>query len=62
LLAEDIVLLDGRAIDADVTLGRGAKSVTARLVGVPSPKGGYCQSGRPQSTTLRPPTDPGVPN
>jgi putative transposase len=42
LLAEDIVLLDGRAIDADVTLGRGAKSVTARLVGVPSPKGGYC--------------------
>lgn len=42
LLAEDIILLDGKAIDADVTLGRGTNNVCARLVGVPSPKGGYC--------------------
>ncbi len=41
LLAEDIIVLDGKAIDADVTIGR-TNAVGARLVGVPSPKGGYC--------------------
>jgi hypothetical protein len=41
LLDEDIVVLDGRAIDADVTIGRGARKVKCRLVGVPTPKG-YC--------------------
>jgi hypothetical protein len=41
LLEEDIILLDGHAIDADVTVGRGAVKVRCRLVGVPTPKG-YC--------------------
>lgn len=41
LLEEDILLLDGHAIDADVTLGRAGRTVASRLVGVPTPKG-YC--------------------
>jgi putative transposase len=41
LLDEDVVILDGKAIDADVTIGRGALKVKCRLVGVPTPKG-YC--------------------
>lgn len=41
LLEEDVVVLDGHAIDADVTVGRGALKVSCRLVGVPTPKG-YC--------------------
>lgn len=41
LLDEDVLLRDGCAIDADVTVGRGSSSVRARLVGVPTPKG-YC--------------------
>lgn len=41
LLDEEIVILDGQAIDADVTVGRGAMKVRCRLVGVPTPKG-YC--------------------
>lgn len=41
LLEDEIVRLDGRAIDADVTLGRGAQTVRSRLVGIPTPKG-YC--------------------
>lgn len=41
LLEEELVLLDGQAIDADVTVGRGAMKVRCRLVGVPTPKG-YC--------------------
>jgi putative transposase len=41
LLAEDIIIRDGRAVDAEVTVGRGAVQVRARLVGVPTPKG-YC--------------------
>jgi hypothetical protein len=41
LLDEDIVVLDGHAIDADVTVGRGAVKESCRLVGVPTPKG-YC--------------------
>ena len=41
LLDEDIVVLDGQAIDADVTVGRGKSKVGCRLVGIPTPKG-YC--------------------
>lgn len=41
LLDEDVLVLDGKAIDAEVVLGRGAVRVPARLVGVPTPKG-YC--------------------
>lgn len=41
LLEQDIVVLDGHAIDADVTVGRGALKVQCRLVGIPTPKG-YC--------------------
>jgi putative transposase len=41
LLEQDIVVLDGQAIDADVTVGRGAVKVRCRLVGIPTPKG-YC--------------------
>jgi len=32
-------VLDGQAIDADVTVGRGAVRVPCRLVGIPTPKG-----------------------
>src|ERR1019366_4911397 len=41
LLDEDVVVLDGHAIDGDVTVGRGAVKESCRLVGVPTPKG-YC--------------------
>lgn len=41
LLDEDVLILDGKAVDAEVVLGRGAVRVPARLVGVPTPKG-YC--------------------
>jgi Transposase DDE domain len=41
LIDEDILILDGHAIDADVTLGRLGRTVKSRLVGVPTPKG-YC--------------------
>ena len=41
LLEQDVVVLDGHAIDADVTIGRGALKVRCRLVGIPTPKG-YC--------------------
>ena len=41
LLEQEIVVLNGHAIDADVTVGRGATRVRCRLVGIPTPKG-YC--------------------
>jgi len=41
LLDEELVVLDGQAIDADVTIGRGAMKIQCRLVGIPTPKG-YC--------------------
>jgi putative transposase len=41
LLADDILVLDGRAIDADVHVGREKHPLHLRLVGVQSPKG-YC--------------------
>jgi hypothetical protein len=39
LLADDTLVLDGRAIDADVHVGTGKKRVYVRLVGVHTPKG-----------------------
>lgn len=41
LLDDELVVLDGQAIDADVTVGRGRMKVRCRLVGIPTPKG-YC--------------------
>jgi hypothetical protein len=41
LLDQDILILDGRAIDADVHVGRTKHSLHLRLVGVNTPKG-YC--------------------
>ena len=41
MLQKGTLLLDGRAIDADVTLGSGAKKVHCRLCGVPAPDGSY---------------------
>jgi hypothetical protein len=41
LLADDILVLDGRTIDADVHVGKGKDMVHVRLVGVQTPKG-YC--------------------
>ena len=41
LLEAETLVLDGRAIDADVHIGQGRHAVPLRLVGVQSPKG-YC--------------------
>ena len=41
LLGQETLLLDGKAIDAQVSLGKGNKALSCRLVGVPTPKG-YC--------------------
>jgi hypothetical protein len=41
LFDEDVIVLDGQAIDADVTVGRGVRRIACRLVGIPTPKG-YC--------------------
>jgi len=41
LLEQDAVNLNGHAIDADVTLGRGGQAVCSRLIGIHTPKG-YC--------------------
>jgi hypothetical protein len=41
LLTEETLVLDGRASDADVHLGRGRQALALRLVGVQTPKG-YC--------------------
>jgi putative transposase len=41
LLAQDILLRDGRAIDADVHVGGGKHPLPLRLIGVHTPKG-YC--------------------
>ncbi len=41
LLEQDALCLDGRAIDADVMLGRGSQTVRSRLIGIHTPKG-YC--------------------
>lgn len=41
MLRQETLALDGRAIDADVTLGRGKNKVVCRLCGVPAPDGTY---------------------
>ena len=41
LLEDDVIIRGGHAIDADVTLGRGAMRVKSRMVGIATPKG-YC--------------------
>jgi putative transposase len=41
LLADDTLVLEGRAIDADVPIGRGRHALPLRLVGIQTPKG-YC--------------------
>lgn len=39
LLMNEVIALDGRCVDAEVTLGRGKEKVTCRLVMVPGPTG-----------------------
>ena len=39
LLADNTLVLDGRAIDADVHIGRGRHALPLRLVGIQTPKG-----------------------
>ena len=41
LLDDDVLLLSGRVIDAQVVLGRGTRQVRCRLVGVPGPDAAY---------------------
>lgn len=41
MVEQDLILQDGNAIDADVTVGRGSETAKSRLVGVPTPNG-YC--------------------
>jgi len=41
LLEDDVLVLGGRVIDAQVTVGRGARQVRCRLVGVPAPDSSY---------------------
>lgn len=41
LLVSETLVLNGRVIDADVTIGTGARTVGCRLVGVPTPDGVY---------------------
>jgi len=39
LLMDEVIVLDGRCVDAEVTLGSGKNAVTCRLVMIPGPKG-----------------------
>ena len=39
LLMDEVIVLDGRCVDAEVTLGKGKKAVTCRLVMIPGPTG-----------------------
>jgi putative transposase len=41
LLDSEVLLLNGHAVDADVTVGGGARSVRCRLAGAPMPDGTY---------------------
>lgn len=41
LLDNDVLHLDGRAIDAEVTIGRSGQSLHCRMIGIHTPKG-YC--------------------
>lgn len=39
LIEDEVLVLGGRCVDADVTIGRGKKKVSARLVMIPGPDG-----------------------
>lgn len=39
LLMNEVIVLDGRCVDAEVTLGKGKKKVSCRLVMIPGPTG-----------------------
>lgn len=39
LIEDEVLVLEGRCVDADVTFGRGKKAVSARLVMIPGPEG-----------------------
>jgi hypothetical protein len=39
LLMDEVIVLDGRCVDAEVTLGKGKQAVTCRLVMIPGPTG-----------------------
>lgn len=39
LLMNEVIVLDGRCVDADVTLGKGKQKVSCRLVMIPGPTG-----------------------
>ena len=39
LLMDEVIVMDGRCVDADVTLGQGKNAVTCRLVMIPGPTG-----------------------
>ena len=39
LLIDEVIVLDGHCVDAEVTLGKGKKAVTCRLVMIPGPTG-----------------------
>jgi hypothetical protein len=39
LLMDEVIVLDGRCVDAEVTLGKGKNKVTCRLVMIPGPTG-----------------------
>ena len=41
LVNEEVLALDGTAIDVDVTFGKGASLTKCRMVGVPTPEGAY---------------------
>lgn len=41
LLEQEVLVLGGQVVDAEVTLGTGTRKVRSRLVGVPAPDGGY---------------------
>jgi hypothetical protein len=41
LVDDGVLVLDGRALDFDVTFGSGASCVMCRMVGVPTPEGAY---------------------
>jgi putative transposase len=41
LIDEEVLVLDGKAIDVDVTFGRGTSLVMCRMVGVPTSDGAY---------------------
>lgn len=41
LINDEVLVLDGTVVDVDVTFGSGSALATCRMVGVPTPEGGY---------------------